>query len=61
MLLKKQEQQTEAALMKFVTCSRLCKNVSNSTKIVAEELKIFDLSNIIFQYRSEKKYYVSQT
>jgi hypothetical protein len=33
----------------------------NSSKRVAEKLKIFDLNNIIFQYRSEWKYYVSQT
>lgn len=58
MLLKKQ---TEAAAMKFLkTCSRLCKNVLNLTKRVAE-LKIFDLNNIIFQYGSERKYCASQT
>jgi hypothetical protein len=52
----------KAAEMKFFkTCSRLYKNVLNSSKWVAEKLKIFDLNNIFFQYRSELKYYVSQT
>jgi len=40
--------------MKFVkTCSRLYKNMLNSSKRIAEKLKIFDLNNIVFQYRSE--------
>jgi len=52
----------KAAEMKFVkTCSRLYKNMLNLHKRIAEKLKIFDLNNIIFQYRSERKYYVSQT
>ena len=37
----------------FKTCSRLYKNVLNSCKRVAEKLKIFDLNDIFFQYRSE--------
>jgi hypothetical protein len=47
----------KAAEMKFFkTCSRLYKNMLNPSKRVAEKLKIFVLSSIIFQYGSEWKY-----
>lgn len=53
-IIKKIGTTNKAAEMKFFkTCSRLYKNMLNSSKRVAEKLKIFDLNNIIIQYRSE--------
>jgi hypothetical protein len=61
-IIKNTETTNKAAEMKFFkTRSRLYKNMLNSSKRVAEKLKTFDFSNIIFQYRSEWKFYVSQT
>ena len=60
-IIKKIGTTNKAAEMKFFkTCSRLYKNMLNSSKRVAEKLKIFDLNNIIIQYRSEWTYRVSQ-
>jgi hypothetical protein len=53
-IIRKTGTTNKAAEMKFFkTCSSLYKNMLNSSKRVAEKLKIFDLNNIIFQYRSE--------